>query len=45
VIEVRDTGFLGTGAFALVHADESPTDTPDRYRRLWGRWHQVAIDF
>jgi hypothetical protein len=45
VIAVRDTGFMEAGGFAYVHADETPTDTLDRYRRLWGRWHRVTIEF
>ncbi len=44
VIAVQDTGFMETGGFAYVHADGTPTDTPDRYPRLWGRWHRVTID-
>ena len=45
VVEVHDTGWLNFGGFAYVHADDTPHDTPDRYRRLWGRWHQVSLDF
>lgn len=45
IVEAPDTGWLDSGGFAYVHANATPTDTPDRYRRLWARWHQVQIDF
>jgi len=45
IIEVPDTGWFEFGGFAFVHGDETPTDTPDRYSRMFGHWRKVILDF